>query len=306
MAKGLATVINFCTNDYGFFDKCVEEVRKFSDYILIPVCDHFFNGIPENRELLNDIYCRYPDLHFIEYAFLSNKLYGKFLDLTPDHPDFRVHWFGTSRYLAYLYLPEKIEYALFLDVDEIPDGKRMSKWLEEFPYKDYEALRFYCYYYFRSAHLQAKTWTENAILAKKSALHRRVFFNNCDRVGTFSLIEGKKLGGITGSDKKPLMHHYCWVKTKEECLKKSATHSGLWIENLENRIQKEFSGEFTGEDFDLSFQYRKIRKPFFDPLSFQANPPQTKKGPFPHVKYISEHEAFKRELELEFQMEDLS
>lgn len=300
MKAPIATIINFCSNDVRFIDKCIEEAKKFSQCIVIPVCDHFFDGTPENHQLLKEIYGRHPDCHFIEYAYQEGKLYSKFLDVSSSDQDWMMYRYGNSRYLGYLYLPEEIEYALFVDVDEISDGNRFLKWLNTFPYQEYDALRFECYYYFREATLQAKSWTENAILMRKSVLSQRVLLNSCDRVGAFCLAEGRKLRNILGADKKPLIHHYCWVKTKEESLKKAATHGHEWTRDLQGSIEKEFSENFKGTDFVFSFEYKRLRKPFFDPLIYE--PLVQKASNFSHVKKIRTEDAFRRELALEFQI----
>ena len=114
----LATVISYCTNDYRFIHKCIEEARKFSDQIVITVCDHFFNGLPEDRRLLEHTYARHPDCHFIEFAY-SNRLYNPYLNITPDDEQWMAYWHATSRHIGYLHLAPEIDTVFFLDSDEI-------------------------------------------------------------------------------------------------------------------------------------------------------------------------------------------
>ena len=58
----IATVINYCTTDYRFLKFCIDEAKKFSHQIVIPVCSHFFNGESENRALLNLSYQEHLDV----------------------------------------------------------------------------------------------------------------------------------------------------------------------------------------------------------------------------------------------------
>ena len=52
----VTTIINYCTNDYRFIGHCIHEAKQFSEQIIVPVCDHFLDGTPENRELLDRTY----------------------------------------------------------------------------------------------------------------------------------------------------------------------------------------------------------------------------------------------------------
>ena len=71
------TVISYCSNDFRFIDKCIEEAKLFSQKIVIAVCDHFFDGTEERRDLLEHTYARHPDCHFIEFSYLSDRLFGQ-------------------------------------------------------------------------------------------------------------------------------------------------------------------------------------------------------------------------------------
>jgi hypothetical protein len=52
MALKIETVINYCTNEYRFIHRSVSSVVGVSAQVLIPVADHFFDGTPEDSELL--------------------------------------------------------------------------------------------------------------------------------------------------------------------------------------------------------------------------------------------------------------
>jgi len=57
--------------------RCIAEARTFAKQIVIPVCDHFFDGTPENRALLEQTYSEHPDCIFIEFAYSAKKLYTR-------------------------------------------------------------------------------------------------------------------------------------------------------------------------------------------------------------------------------------
>jgi hypothetical protein len=294
----IAVVINFCTNDVRFLDRCIEEAKKISSEIIIPVCDHFFDGTVENLKLLEKVYSKYTDCTFIEYAYSHERLYSRFIDLSPNDLDWKMYWFVTSRYIGYLYASQEAESILFLDTDEIIDGERFSEWLSSFQYRDYDALRFLSYYYFREARFQAKNWVNNALLVKKSALNHTTLFNDWDRKGIFSRVAGRKCQSLVGLDGKPLVHHYSWVKTKKECLKKADTYGHFWEMDFAAAVEKEFSREFQGTDFAFQYEYGTV-EPFFDPLAAEPLLPEASKV-FPHVKKTDRNGAFEKELSLEF------
>src|SRR3989338_36492 len=100
----LATILHYCTNDCRFLAKCLEEVRKFSDQIVIPVCDHFFNGQPENRALLNHTYAAHPDCLFIEFAFTPDRHYSPYSTYAPSDYGWIRLWNQISRYIGFLHV----------------------------------------------------------------------------------------------------------------------------------------------------------------------------------------------------------
>lgn len=297
----LATVVNFCTNDYRFFDRCISEAASFSQEIIVPVCDHFFDGKPENLDLLHDIYARHPECKFIQYAYSKEKLYSQLISVPPEDVSWKMYWYTTSRYIGYLHLDPSIDYVLFLDIDEIIDGNRFKQWLDSKEYKKYDAMRLFSYFYFREASLQAETHMPNALLAKKNVLSHTILFNDWDRYGAYSRIQGNKTPDIVGLDKLPLVHHYSWVKSKEECLRKGETSGHFWEMDFKNQIEKEFSREFQGSDFVFSYKYQKV-VPFFDPLTVSQPKSLEKSNLLPHVCYEDHKKVFRKALELEFNL----
>src|SRR5438309_1383232 len=114
----IVSVVNFCSNDYRFFEECVKQLRYFSDTILVSVCDHFFNGEVENLSLLEHLYACYSDCTFIEFSYAQDALYGPslFSALTPREE--AHYWHNAARLCTYYFLPSEAEWVFFFDVDE--------------------------------------------------------------------------------------------------------------------------------------------------------------------------------------------
>ena len=165
----IATIINYCTTDYRFLHYCIEEAKKFSQQIIIPVCSHFFNGEPENRALLQLSYLEHPDVQFVEFSY-AEQPYGMYSPLTPFDEEWAHYWHSTARYVGFHFVHE-CDYVLFLDVDEIVEADRFIKWLQEFNVSDFNALRFSSYFYFREPSNRAiDQFPLNALLVKKQAI----------------------------------------------------------------------------------------------------------------------------------------
>jgi hypothetical protein len=290
----LATIINYCTNDYRFLGKCIEEARHFSDQILIPVCDHFFDEKPENRLLLDHTYAAHPDCQFIEFAYSSSKLYSPFLSCSPTDDEWPHLWHSTARTIGFLHVKPETEYVLFLDCDEIPDGKRMAEWLKTGEHRQWNALHLVAYFYVLRPHLRAKKLQENPLLARRSALETRLLLHPGERLGTYSSMPEPKKGQARGHDLLPLFHHYSWVRTEEECHQKAATWAHRGEFDWPTLIRQTFRGN--GNYFGSTHEFEEIPDVYFDPLSVPIPTEFTHFGSFPHVKKVCSRDIFKMEI----------
>ena len=131
-----------------------------------------------------------------------------------------------------------------------------------------------------------------------------------ERMGLFHLIEGKKLLNVNGLDGSPMVHHYSWVRTKEEMKKKTRCWGHHWERDWESLIENEYSKDFTGKDFIRGYEYILV-DPFFDPLktpsenildatSFDQHLINVKQ--LDNVKRVSAQEVFRMDLYLKFEL----
>lgn len=279
----LATVISFCTNDVRFLSLCIDAVRLFSDQILICVCDHFYDGTGENYALLEKLYSTYSSCEFVEFAFDKNVLYGTPAYLDSSHPDYRHHWHNTSRLVGSYFLKPEVKEVLFCDVDEIIDSQAFSTFLEKSEDRMLNACRFSAYFYFREACYRSLTWTLGPILVKRQLLSTENLLHEDERSGLLMSIKGDKKNQVVGHNGLPMVHHYSWVRTEEEMLRKTKTWGHYWERKWEELIQKEFSKEFQGTDFIASYDYETVI-PLHDPLKVQIDHPK-------HAISLEEHRS---------------
>jgi len=252
----IATVINYCSNESPFLQPCIEQARLFSKQICVPVADHFFNGTPENMQKLQDAYATFADCTFLQFAFDSEKIPQKYKEI--ERP--RV-WHNIARCLAYAYLDADIDYVLFLDADEIIDASRFQRWLDTNLYQEYKAMKLCNYWYFRDVCYQAATFEDSLLLVKKSALSKALLMHKDERDGVFDHIQGAKNRRVLGPDDKPMGHHYSWVRSQEEMLKKTESWGHSQDRDWKSCIEEEFSKEFQGKDFVHGYTFKKV-EPF--------------------------------------------
>lgn len=280
----IATVINYCTNDYRFLDLCLAEVRKFSREIVVPVCDHFFDGQVENRLLLEHSYAAHPDVRFVEFAF-GKEPYGLYSGVKEGDDDWIHYWHSTARYVGYQFVSPEIEHVLFLDIDEVADGEKMKAWINEFPYRNFDAVRFTNYFYFREARYQATKIMRNGLLVKKEKLEPELLLDVHERKGTFYNLGGERLEGAPALDGTPLFHHYSWVKTKGEMQKKVVSWGHHLDKDWPALIEEEFKEPFQFKDKFWGFEYTEVA-PYVDPLAVQI-PTTSIINPYPNVTKVN-------------------
>lgn len=262
----IATVINFCSNEARFLESCVQQCRLFSRQIVIPVCDHLFDGTPEDAALLQQAYAAFPDCLFVEYPFISDPL-PKRMRNGVSLPRF---WHCISRLVGTQSLKDDIDMVLFLDVDEVPDGNRFLDWLNQGSYAQHSALMLESFWYFREARYQALNWEEAGLLVQKLLLTGSMLVNENERRGIYLALPEPKRRAATGADGLPMIHHFSWVRTKEEMLSKVRAWGHRADRDWEQLVEQEFSAPFSGKDFVHGYSFQESPPPF--PVSLQ--PPQ--------------------------------
>ena len=291
MRHKISTIISYCTNDFRFIGRGVAEAKKFSSEIVIPVCDHFFDGSPERVDLLEETYRRHPDCKFIEFAYNPERIYSPYHH--PDKDDWAIFWAATARYIGYHFADPSNEYVLFLDSDEIADGNRFLEWLETENYREYDAVRHGAYLYALSADYRSRKAANTTLFVKRSTLGPLTLINDLERLGCFLSHPGTKIDKELGLDGKPLFHHYSWVRTKPECLRKTGTWGHRNDADWNALVEETFAGK---KIFALPDDFERVQEVFFDPFSVEI--PEKGEGGG-KVLRIGEKELFRKEIELE-------
>jgi len=142
MKHSIATVINYCTNDYQFLRPNINQVKKFSQQIIVPVCDHFYDGSLENQVLINRSIKENPEADFIKFKYDHKATFPfwrgwQFIlrHLSLGSVWGPQYWICFARQLGFKAIKPPVDYVLFLDADEIIDGWKFMAWLNTNHYK---------------------------------------------------------------------------------------------------------------------------------------------------------------------------
>lgn len=267
----------------------------FSEQVIVVVCDHFFDGTPENRHLLEHTYARHPRCQFIEFAYLPDRLYSQYHPINSQDPDWAFFLCASARYIAFPYLKPEIESVLFLDSDEIVEGSEFLKWLQTGEHGYFEALRLAAYLYGLKPNMRAKKVVNLPLFVKKKSFASLTCINELDRMGAFFSHLGPKRERVVGLKGLPMIHHYSWTRTKDEALQKAKTWGHRNDENWPLLIEEAFNGDVE-KLFQGHHTFEKIENCYFDP--FQVESPEEKaKIPGSHVLKIDERSFRIKEIE---------
>lgn len=265
----IATVINYCSNDYRFIQYTINQADKFSQQIIVPFCDHFYDGSPENMVIINKTIKTNPQAQFIAFPYdpqATRSLWRGWQFILRRLRLGRVwgpqYWLGFSRRLGFQAVNPNIDYVLFLDADEVIDAKKFLAWLNTKQYQLFNALKLATYWYWRSPAYQADVWEDNPLLARRRYLETAVFLDHDERNAIFKSLPGKKIRLVLGLDHQPMIHHYGWAKPKKNLLKKVQTWGHNKDRNWVKLINQEFSHPFSGKDFLYPDRNYQIVKPF--------------------------------------------
>lgn len=278
--KDLSILINFCTNEFAFLGPCLQAARAVSDNVIVSVCDHFFDGKEEDRALLNQAYLEHPSCQFLEYAFEpSRNFYG-------NHPT--SFWHNWGRLLGFSHVSPRSDAILFLDVDEILDSS-FSDWFKTAEHADAERLS--SYWYFRETRYRAKHREDGVLLARKDKLTKEALMHPFERVGTFFALEGTKKRHVSGKEGNPMIHHYSWVRTKQEMLCKVRTWGHRSDAPWQQLVEQEFSHPFSGKDFIYGDTFQEV-----EPHITLTREKKNLSGTPQNVRFISTDEMHRIEL----------
>jgi hypothetical protein len=238
----ISTVINYCTNEYRFINTCINSVKPFSNQIIVPVSNHFFDGEKENKELLDKTYQENLDADFIEYEWQEGK---------PSQ-----YWVNMSRIIGTNSVKDDSDWILFLDSDEIIDFDSFGSILKKID-DSLVSLKLGCYWYFREPIYRATTLEDSTVLVKKDWVNINPDIKP-DREQMHEFLPTKNKIRMVLNNGIPPIHHFSWVRTKEQMLKKVNSWGHNIDKDWKSLVEEEFSRPFNGTCFVNDYKFETV------------------------------------------------
>lgn len=218
----IGVVINFCSNEQAFLPAVLEQCAKFTNHIAVSYGDKMFDGTSEAHvePFLEYYKFKYPFVKFIKYEV-------DLVDATPrrgvvNRPT--AYWCNLARWLGIQALKgDGVDWYLFLDADEIPEGEVFREWLHDATLDPVYAYKFLNYWYFKDVVFQAKTWEDSILFAHIGHLTEDTVFHDDERDGILKVSGAKQHRNIPGRNNLPMFHHFSWVRSKHGLEKKMRT-----------------------------------------------------------------------------------
>lgn len=224
----------------------LNECLKFSDDIIISAFDKLFSNIPESPTELQAFCDVAPDkIKVVVHKFTNDK-----------HPRY-FHNFARWESIAHT----KHDYIFFLDADEIPEGDIFKYLLENNMLTDYDGIDFRCHWYFRTVRNQAIQKEICGLIIKKSVITNELMFTDLERWSFRQALGSKYLSDVT-FEGQILMHHFSWVRSKDEMLQKVDSWGHKFDKDWISLIHEEFSRPFNGTDFVHNYAYNIVEDRF--------------------------------------------
>jgi hypothetical protein len=261
MDRNLGCVILACSDDLHFLNVTIKEIHPVFSKIIIMFGSQFWNGEPENEDKIEEFTKKidlYDNIRVMRYDV--NKKAPKIREVSDE-----MYWEGYARYIATINMPLNIDYIVYLDADEVIDGLMFQKWLYYDTYKVYDALKLSNYWYWREPNFRAKSYNEDSVTMINfdfAYKNKEYLFSNLGRHGLYEIAENRKRN-IVGIDNRSMIHHYSWVRNKEQMLRKvknwgHRNDSKDW----ESKVEEEFSRLFNGTDFVKGLEYEIVADKF--------------------------------------------
>ena len=245
MMKNLATVISYYSNDERFIRECIKNALAVSDHVVVPVSSHFYDGTSEDLDSVRNLAKEFPEVEFILFEWSAGR-----------HPRY---WNNMSRIIGHSQLPEEIEWVLFLDADEIIDKDLFLQFKNSPESTTYDTQKLACYWYFREPTYRATSIEDSPVLVRKELVNINPNNPGLEREQMHELLQGVTKKRVVLQNNTPMLHHFSWVRTKEQMLQKVKAWShtsdrGDWAD----LVEEEFSRPFNGRSFVNDYNFVEV------------------------------------------------
>lgn len=248
--KDISVVISYSELEDIFLKPLLKQCLNFSNDVVVVSYNKLFNGGGNNLNYASNIINQYQN---VRLEVLNLPAYVP-------HTNYYHNLMRTvgTHFCGY-------DYVLHLDADEIPDDS-FCNWLEEDWHPD-GIYWFTSYWYFRDPIYRAKSWEAFGLLAnkkdldwdvwlkteRKQILYKKPIYSQKNKY-RFNSFDGGFQLDILKYD-KPMIHHFSWVRKKEDLLKKVKNWGHKDDRDWIKLVEEEYSRPFNGTDFVHGYNY---------------------------------------------------
>ncbi len=240
----ISTVIRFSSLDNPFIDACIDNILPFSNKVVLIACNKLWDGTDDLegiQKIIERNKHKKVEFHIVDLDTINTT-----------HLTYHSEWVVQGLE----FVKNTAPFILYIDGDEIADPKLFAKWKNNFMGSIY-TMRFLNYYYFREPIYQSSVLENSPLLISAKFLEFLIdagystLLNQMWDRNFFNFRQIKY-------NQEIIFHHYSWVRTKEQMLKKVITWHHKNERDWTKLVEEEFSREFNGKDFVHGYQYKKV------------------------------------------------
>jgi len=250
----IGTVILATTDDIQFLHVLVRQAALFSTEIVLSFGNQFYNKELERESVISEFSNSIDDLKDVSITIVRYDLQDTILDASVNPSNY---WHCHGRWVGIQALHNDIDYVLLLDADEVPEGNAFKDWLETKEYLNYDCMKMANYWYWREPIYRARNIIEDSIvfIKREHANKMHLTLQTHERTSTYDLCSGNKTREILGISGRPMFHHFSWVRTYKQMLRKVITWGHKHDRDYVSMVQEEFSHEFSGTERMRGYAY---------------------------------------------------
>jgi hypothetical protein len=254
----VGVIIVSSSDDICFLRKGILELLKFATDVVIAFGTRYWNGEPEDEEIIRDLAREFPRVKIVRYETDQQSIPGT--EAVSD----AMYNEALARWTALQSLSPSCTHVLVLDSDEIVDGEAFRRWWQhKGAVAGFNAVKFANYWYWRHPTYRARSYLEDSVvLIDRRFLTSDSIFHNGARTHTYDSCQGSKQRMVHGAEGEVMIHHFSWVRTEAQMLRKVTAwghRDDFRGVDLPALVKKEFSGAFRGTDFLRGLRYEVVR-----------------------------------------------
>lgn len=263
----VGTVVSYCDMERHFLRHAVREALKFSRHVVVVSCDAMFDGTPQDADELQRVKSEFcaADVTFVQVHIDP-------VDELIDAPELMrrpAYWNNRMRWEGVRVLRPECDYVLFMDADEVAEGERVAAYVRAMPAATpgAPAIKFANYWYLREPTLRSRQIEDSVTLVPRHRVLDRDAVMLCDQERD-ALAHEPVLRSVTDGRPAPMFHHFSWVRTPEDLVRKVRLWSHRDDRDWETAVRAELRRPIEPGHHDVIFGrgYEIVASPFDIPL----------------------------------------